>query len=170
VRGRDPYPPLRPGTGRREHRARAARMGVLLMLLTLFSCAGRRPDGLGVREGRLAPCPASPNCVSSEADDAAHRVEPLRLAVAPAEGWAAARSAVAAMPRTEVVRETESYLHAEARSRLLGFVDDLELHLRPEAGEIAVRSASRMGYSDLGVNRQRVETLRERLRERGAVR
>ena len=74
------------------------------------------------------------------------------------------------MPRTRVVERLDDHLHAECRSRLLGFVDDLELELRPEEGLIAVRSASRLGYSDLGVNRRRVETLRAELRRRGVVR
>jgi uncharacterized protein (DUF1499 family) len=139
------------------------------MVLSLLSCAGRRPEALGVHEGRLAPCPGSPNAVCSDAADAAHRVEPLVLAVAPAEAWGAAREAVAALPRTRLVTARDDYLHAECASRLLGFVDDLELHLRPEAGVIAVRSASRLGYSDLGVNRRRVETLRAALRAEGVV-
>jgi uncharacterized protein (DUF1499 family) len=143
-----------------------------MLLISLLSCAGRRPDGLGPSEGVLAPCPASPNCVSSDApaDDAEHRVEPFALAAAPEAAFSAARESVLALPRTTVVDEGEGYLHAECRSAWLGFVDDLELHLRPDAGIIAVRSASRTGWSDLGVNRKRVETLREALRERGALR
>jgi uncharacterized protein (DUF1499 family) len=68
------------------------------------------------------------------------------------------------------VNETPGYLHAECRSALFGFVDDLELHLRVSEGVIAVRSASRLGYSDLGVNRRRVEILRTSLINRGMVR
>lgn len=131
---------------------------------------GTRPASLGVRDGRLAPCPASPNCVSSDARDAAHAMEPLRFAQPPEKAWRAIREAVAALPRTAFVTETEDYLHAECRSALLGFVDDLELHLRPAEGIVAVRSASRVGYSDLGVNRKRVEELRATLRARGVVR
>lgn len=131
---------------------------------------GSRPGNLGVRDGRLAPCPASPNCVSSDARDADHAVEPLRLAQPAEKAWRAIRETVAALPRTAFVTETEDYLHAECRSALLGFVDDLELHLRPAEGIIAVRSASRLGYSDLGVNRKRVEELRAALRAHGVVR
>jgi uncharacterized protein (DUF1499 family) len=128
------------------------------------ACAGARPEGLGVMAGgAFAPCPASPNCVSSDATDAGHRVEPLAFEGTPAEAWRAARKAVAALPRTRIVTESDTYLHAECRSTVFGFIDDLELHLRPEAGGIAVRSASRVGYSDLGVNRSRVESLRAAL-------
>lgn len=135
----------------------------MLAALSLFSCAGTRPAHLGVREARLAPCPASPNCVSSDADDPRHAVAPLPAPGPAEQAWAAARDAVLALPRTTLVREEPGYLHAECRSALFGFVDDLELHLRPEQGLIAVRSASRLGYSDMGVNRRRVEALRAKL-------
>lgn len=151
--------------------ARPAPLLALVACLTpLLSCAGKRPPNLGVSEGRLAPCPSSPNCVSSDASDAAHAVAPFELAAPPDAAWRAAREAVAALPRTRVVSDTGTYLHAECRSAIFGFVDDLELALRPEEGRIAVRSASRLGYSDLGVNRKRVETLRAALREAGAAR
>ncbi|MGH0034675.1 MAG: DUF1499 domain-containing protein [Myxococcota bacterium] len=138
-----------------------------LALTLALACAGAPPTGLGVRDGALAPCPASPNCVSSAAGDAEHAIEPLAFEGDPAVAWAAARSAVRELPRTRIVLESEGYLHAESSSALFGFVDDLELWLRPEAGHIAVRSASRVGYSDLGVNRERVEALRTALAQRG---
>jgi uncharacterized protein (DUF1499 family) len=143
---------------------------LLVVLVPLLSCAGKRPENLGASEAGLAPCPSSPNCVSSDARDDSHRIAPFALAVDPAAGWQAAREAVAALPRTRIVDESDDYLHAECRSALLGFVDDLELHLRPAQGTIAVRSASRLGYSDLGVNRKRVETLRAELRRRDVLR
>jgi uncharacterized protein (DUF1499 family) len=77
---------------------------------------------------------------------------------------------VAALPRTTVIEETANYLHAQCASALFGFIDDLELHLRESDNIVAVRSASRVGYSDLGVNRRRVEGLREALQARGVVR
>jgi uncharacterized protein (DUF1499 family) len=73
------------------------------------------------------------------------------------------------LPRTRIVNETTGYLHAECQSALFGFIDDLELDLRPAESAIAIRSASRIGYSDFGVNRRRVDTLREALINRGAV-
>ena len=128
--------------------------------MPLFSCAGKRPDALGVSGARLAPCSSSPNCVSSDAQDALHRVEPIAFDAPPAQAFSAAREAVAALPRCRIVDERDDYLHAECTSALMGYVDDLELHLRPTDGAIAVRSASRLGYSDMGVNRRRVEALR----------
>jgi uncharacterized protein (DUF1499 family) len=117
----------------------------------------------------LAPCPSTPNCVSSDAEDD-HRIEPLELAVSPEDAWQALRDAVEGMPRTKIVNVTDEYLHAEIRTAVFRFVDDLELQLRPGSGTIAVRSASRVGRSDLGVNRRRVERLRARLQDRGVVR
>lgn len=138
--------------------------------MPLFSCAGTRPSNLGVKESRLAPCPSSPNCVSSDDADAAHKISSLQLAMAPGEAWPAVRAAVANLARTEIVAQTEEYLHAECHSAVFGFVDDLELHLRPAQNLIAVRSAARLGRSDLGVNRRRVENLRAALVQQGVIR
>lgn len=131
--------------------------------MPLFSCAGKRPSSLGVKNGLLAPCPSSPNCVSSDAGDGEHHVTPFLLALAPEKAWPVVRELVSGMARTHIVTERADYLHAECRSFLFGFVDDLELHLRPGEGIIAVRSASRLGYSDFGVNRRRIEDLRASL-------
>lgn len=142
----------------------------LSLTLPLFSCAGAKPNDLGVKDARLAPCPESPNCVSSDADDAPHFVPAFQLAAPAPKAWQAVRSAVAQLPRTSIVTETDDYLHAECRSAFFGFVDDLELHLRPEQNIIAVRSAARLGRSDFGVNRKRVETVRALLIKQGALR
>jgi len=141
-----------------------------LVAMSLLSCAGARPTNLGVSASGLAPCPSSPNCVSSDAPDSAHSVSPFRLDTPASDAWRAARDLVATLPRTRIVHETSDYLNAECRSALFGFVDDLELHLRAADGIIAVRSASRVGYSDLGVNRRRVDGLRAALTDRGMLR
>jgi uncharacterized protein (DUF1499 family) len=96
-------------------------------------------------------------------------VGPLRLRLPAAQAWAAAQEAVDLLPRTQRLTTSPSYLHAISRTRLLRFVDDLELRLDVEGRKIDVRSASRVGYGDLGVNRRRVERLRAILRERGVV-
>jgi len=114
----------------------------------------RRPANLGVKNGRLAPCKTSPNCVSSQADpgDTEHYIAPLR------GSFVSALKAVAAMPRTSVISEKPNYLHAECRTRLLRYVDDLEIYY--DGSLIQVRSCSRLGRRDFGVNRRRVEELR----------
>ena len=106
---------------------------------------------------RFAPVPQSPNCVSSRAseDDKTHYVAPF------AHAFDAVKAAALAMPRTELVEEADGYARIVFKTRWLGFKDDLELE--QDGDVVHVRSASRVGYSDLGVNRKRVETLRTRL-------
>ena len=128
-----------------------------------FGFPGRRPQDLGVRDGALAPCPRSPNCVSSSAAAAPWAIAPLPLAGEPEAAMARARAIVEAWPRTRVVAAEGLYLRAEQASRRFGFVDDLELLADPRAGVIHVRSAARLGWGDHGVNRARVERLRRAL-------
>ena len=144
----------------------------LSLLLSLFtiSCSGGNPVmAPGINKAKLAACPSSPNCVSSDAVESKYNIEPFRLAASPVEAWRTTQDLVAALPRTKIVTAEDDYLHAECRSSLFGFVDDLELHLRPEEGIIAVRSAARLGYSDFGVNRKRLERLRSELKQRGII-
>ena len=110
----------------------------------------------------LPPCPDKPNCVSSQAppDDAQHFIKPLSVTGDPGTAWESLRRALAAMPRTRIVEDTGEYLHAEATSLVFRFVDDLECALDRPKSLIHMRSASRVGYSDFGVNRKRVEKLR----------
>lgn len=140
---------------------------VILSVVSLLGCAGTRPSDLGISSGSLAPCPSSPNCVSSAASGD-HAIDGFQLTGSPAEAWPAIREEVAKLPGTEVISETENYLHAESTSSLMRYVDDLELHLQAD-GTVAVRSASRVGHSDMGVNRERVEQLRAALKERGVT-
>ncbi len=116
---------------------------------------------LGVTAGRLAPCPGSPNCVSSEAAVAEQRVAPLRYDGDAARARARLLEVLNGMDRARVVRSTDDYVHVEFRSAVFGFVDDVEFYFSPP-GTIQVRSAARIGYYDFGVNRERVETLRAR--------
>jgi len=96
-------------------------------------------------------------------------VQPLRLAIDSRQAWDAVVDAVSSLARTRIVAHSDTYLHAECRSAVFGFVDDLELQLRPDENLISVRSASRLGYSDFGVNRRRVERLRAILANQNIV-
>ena len=130
----------------------------------LFS--GSRPDNLGVHEGRLAPPKRTPNCVSSQADkdaDAQHYIAPLRYAGDAHSAWTALRQVVEAMPRVKVVKAEQGYLYVEFTSRLMRYVDDVEFYLDEKAGVVEVRSASRLGRRDYGVNRARIESIRAQL-------
>jgi uncharacterized protein (DUF1499 family) len=118
----------------------------------------------GVTDGMLAPCPPTPNGVGSTDVDPTHAIAPLRVDAANAEAFRAkVRSAVARMPRFKVVRDDGDYLHIEARTAFFRFVDDVELVLQPAQGLVQVRSVSRLGVSDLGANRRRIEALRAEL-------
>ena len=118
----------------------------------------RRPKILGVTDGRLAPCKRSPNCVSSQADpdDREHYIAPIAFRGTMPQ----LRAAVESMARVRVIKEERNYLYAEYRTRLMRYVDDVELYYDEKQGLVHVRSASRLGRRDFGVNRKRVEALR----------
>lgn len=152
--------------------AAVAAIAVAIILgggMGLFS--GKRPDTLGAREGRLAPCPGTPNCVSSQAapGDAGHHIAPLFFTGPPAAAWTALLDVLRQTERCAVIRQDAGYLHAEFTSRLMGYVDDVEMLMDEKASVIHVRSASRLGSSDFGVNRKRIEAIRASLAARAAA-
>lgn len=114
----------------------------------------------------LPPCPDSPNCVSSDAPRGGHYVDPLAFGERTAEAWSTLLEQLAETPRVELVEVSAATAHAVFTTRLLRFRDDLHLELREAEGLIAIRSCSRVGHSDLGTNRRRVEALRAALAER----
>jgi uncharacterized protein (DUF1499 family) len=125
--------------------------------------AGTRPITLGVKEGKLSPCPKSPNCVCSQQSDALHAIAPLTYTCSTSEAMEKVKQVIAAIDRAKVITQTEDYIYAEFSSKLMGFVDDVEFYFEPTAKIIQIRSASRLGQSDMGVNRKRVELIREKL-------
>ncbi|BAY11011.1 DUF1499 domain-containing protein [Calothrix sp. NIES-2098] len=127
--------------------------------------AGKRPNNLGVNNGKLAPCPSSPNCVSSQCTDAVHQIAPLTFTSTPEQAIANLKTIIESLPRTQIISESPDYLYAEFKSALMGFVDDVEFYVDRNANVIQVRSASRLGQSDLGVNRQRIETIRAKFNQ-----
>ena len=126
--------------------------------------SGSRPAGLGVEDGRLTPVPEPlRNAVSSTASTDRHRIAPLPISGEPEASFGRLRALIAADAGARIVTERPGYLHAEYTSRWLRFVDDVEFLLDPRERVIHVRSASRLGRSDLGVNRRRIESIRARL-------
>ncbi|VEP18804.1 conserved hypothetical protein [Hyella patelloides LEGE 07179] len=124
----------------------------------MFNFSGKRPDNLGVNNGKLVACPGSPNCVNSQSSDEQSKIDPL-----PAVAISKIKEVVESMERTKIVEETDNYLYAEFTSQLMGYVDDVEFYSDNSANVVHVRSASRLGQSDLGVNRKRVEEIRSKL-------
>lgn len=109
---------------------------------------------------QLAPCPSSPNCVSTQTQDEGHAIAPFRYRKSRAEAKEALKEVIRPLSRVKLVEEDESYLHYEFTSLLFRFVDDVEFVFDDETKTIHFRSASRTGYGDLGVNRARMEQVR----------
>ena len=131
--------------------------GLIFCILT--GCSGSRPENLGIADDKLRPCPMTPNCVTSESTDKEHHIEPLTGTIGDV------KQVISKMDRVEIVTENENYLHAEFTSAIMRFVDDVEFYAPPGENIIQVRSASRLGKSDLGVNRKRVEQIRKALKQ-----
>lgn len=138
----------------------------LFALLGLTGCGvyrNRNPRSIGIHEGKLSSCPSTPNCVSSYSTDSVHRIDPFLLVK---KSCSSPINIIARiiedLPRTKIIRKDDQYLHAEFRSKILSFVDDVEFLVSDKEGVIHVRSASRVGYGDWGVNRNRIETIRNK--------
>ena len=128
----------------------------------LFS--GSRPVNLGYSAGKFAPPSWKPNAVSSTVERVdKHHIAPLAYTGVSAVAWKKLRTIVTALNGTKIITEHENYLYAEFSSGIFGFVDDVEFALDEKESLIQVRSASRLGVDDLGVNRKRIETIRQQL-------
>ena len=137
-----------------------AAMTGMFIKLAADSRAMNVPSGLV--DGSLRQCPASPNCVSSEAPaDDSHYIAPI--ADADGSRWATLVATVGAMAGAELVTAGDNYAHFTFSTPLLGFVDDVEFHHQPARQAIAVRSGSRVGYGDMNTNRKRIDAIRAAL-------
>jgi uncharacterized protein (DUF1499 family) len=142
----------------------------LVLILTLgalfgLSMTSSQPENLGVTNGRLAKCPDSPNCVSTQASDESHQMPAITLSGTKEEIIAKIKSVIKSdFPRARLIEETDNYLHYEFTSLVFRFVDDVEF-LVDDASEVNFRSASRVGRSDLGANRKRMGKISERLKQ-----
>ena len=137
-------------------------LGALLMVSMVFGglFSSTRPENLGLHDGKLAPCPNKSNCVHSEETDPRHAIAPLAFTGNPDEAMHRLHAIVSGMQRTQLITREADYLYVEVTSKLLGFVDDVEFVLDRQAQHIRVRAAARLGYSDFGVNRKRIEAIR----------
>lgn len=121
----------------------------------------------GLIDGHLAPCPSSPNCVISQGGDEEHSLEPIAYQGDRATAKETLLKVLSVVPRTEIVEQTDDYIHTESTSRIFKFVDDAEFYFPEAESVIQVRSASRVGESDLGVNRRRIEQIRLAMEDLG---
>jgi uncharacterized protein (DUF1499 family) len=132
---------------------------ILSIIPLISACAGEPVHTLGVRENKLAPCPASPNCVSSFEENNAHNIHPI------AANLDQIAQVIVELTSANIVNASENYLHVEFTSRIMRYVDDVEFLYSKTKNITHVRSASRVGYSDFGVNRKRVEKIRELIKK-----
>lgn len=151
------------------HRFFELGLTLALILFIFGGCSGTRPDEIGIDPSGLKGCPKSPNCVSSQAKDAQHAIEPFCLKSDPDASWPLIQDEIASMPRWVIVTATDNYIHVECKSLIFRFIDDLELYFNSSKGIISIRSASRIGYSDFGANRRRIELLRRELRTKQVI-
>jgi len=132
-----------------------------LFALPIIGGLGCARTDIGLRNGRLLPCPNSPNCVSSQDEKKSHKIAPLAYSCSKEKARKKLETLLKSMAGCEIKSKSDDYIHAIFKSRLFRFTDDVEFYFPEKPGLIHVRSASRIGYYDFGVNRKRVEKIRE---------
>jgi uncharacterized protein (DUF1499 family) len=140
---------------------------ILLILVSNLIFSTSALAAIGLNNGQLAACPSSPNCVVSQAGDADHAIEPINYKSDRATAKETLLKVLGVVPRTKVIEQTDNYIRSEATSRIFKFVDDVEFYFPENENLIHVRSASRVGESDLGVNRRRIEQIRLAMQDLG---
>jgi len=132
---------------------------IIALLFVVLSISSRKQPELGLLDGQLRACPATPNCVCSEWQGDGAFVEPLPYTTTAEEAWGRIKQAIVATGGV-ISTEQGDYLHARFVTPLMRYVDDVELRLDANKQLVHIRSASRVGRSDLGANRQRVTRIR----------
>lgn len=133
---------------------------IIFLSLTSIFIYPQPTLAVGITDNHLTPCPTSPNCVVSQDGDEKHAIEPIPYHIDREKAKETLLKVLTVVPRTEVIEETDNYIHALSKSRIFKFVDDVEFYLPNDENVIHVRSASRVGESDLGVNKRRIEQIR----------
>jgi uncharacterized protein (DUF1499 family) len=139
-----------------------AYLSPFLLIFVILAYSGNGIVDAGIAEGKLPPCPATPNCVSSQSEEKGHATPPLHYQGEMGDARQRLLEVIKAQKRARIVSIQGNYIHAEFTSALFRFVDDVEFLFDDTAKVIHVRSASRVGSYDLGVNRRRIEDLRSR--------
>lgn len=145
---------------------------IVALIVVLFvgffvyvNISNKLPEGLGLTDGELMPCPSSPNCVSTQAspDDVEHYAEPIIYTGDRMKTQLLIESFILNNGNAHLVSSTLGYVHFEVKSPLVGYIDDVEFYLPAADSVVHVRSASRVGYSDFGTNRERVRQIQSLL-------
>lgn len=137
------------------------RVGLIVFVgVFMAGCAGSPPSHLGIKNGKFAPCPDKNNCVNSQSPDEKYYVEHLAYKGSRESALIKLKQVIHSMERTRIVEDSDRYLRIECTSAVMGFVDDVEFYF-PDEPVIQIKSASRIGHYDFGVNRKRVEKIRE---------
>jgi uncharacterized protein (DUF1499 family) len=140
-------------------------MTLKIFFYIIFMTLSTTNHAISASEKNLPPCRDTPNCVSSQAQDDKHFIEPFKIKGNAAEAWKVLKELINQQSRLVITHETVNRIHAEATSLVFQFVDDIDLIHDSHTNLIHVRSASRTGHSDFGVNRKRIETLRLQLQK-----
>jgi uncharacterized protein (DUF1499 family) len=144
---------------------------ILVLSLIGYLAVSRQTEGrfavmtlkLGIENGQLVACPNRENCRNS--DDPQDKFRVPAIGDREGEKWSLIIDVMASLPRTRLIKQEADYLHFTQSSKVLRFVDDIEFHNRPESGQIAIRSASRLGYRDFGVNQARLDEIVKLLKQ-----
>ena len=142
-------------------------IGIIITLSSSLIFTASAIAAIGLDNGHLSACPSSPNCVVSQNGDEKHAVEPIAYQGDRATAKETLLKVLSVVPRTEVIEDIDNYIHAESTSRIFKFVDDAEFYFPEDENVIQVRSAARVGESDLGVNRRRIEQIRLAMQDLG---
>ena len=138
-------------------------VSIFFLFIFVSSCGVPLNNKIGVKESKLSPCPSTPNCVCSQAqtDDKEHYILPFSYNTSKNDAYKKIKELIQLSKRTKIISETDDYIHVEYTSMIFRFIDDVEFYFPKEEKLIHVRSASRLGKSDIGVNRKRIESLRK---------
>lgn len=140
-------------------------LAIICVIALIVGCSGKRPKTLGIKNNSLSPCPKSPNCVSSMTTSTSHFIAPLPYKTDKENAYKILLDLVSRHPQATVITQSDNYLYIEFKSRLFRFVDDVEFYFPEDNSLIHVRSASRLGYSDMKVNRKRIEHIRRQFQD-----
>ena len=135
-------------------------IGAILMLWGISGCSESRPKNLGLKNNLLAACPKNPNCVLSQKSDPKHQIQPIRYKGSVEDAKERLNQVILSMDDTRIITQYAVYWHIEFTTRWLRFIDDVEFYFVESEALIHLRSASRLGYWDFGVNRKRMKAIR----------